>query len=275
MPVAEDLPFVPMLMPPDTPALSGNRWFWVRRDEVAISDEAPGDGWPQHFLGMLGTVACWGVDVPDDADGPADAPLLELRRLWAEVPLTEWTAAGRAVQLVAWGRTHRYCGRCGQETEAVPGDRSMRCTGCGLLAYPRLAPAVIALVHRTTPDGEEEALLARGAQFALPMFSCLAGFVEPGETLEAAVQREVLEEVGVRVDDVRYQGSQPWPFPHSLMIGFFARWVEGELVPDPTEIAEAGWFRRDALPPIPPSISIARRLIDQWLAGGDGRRTPG
>jgi len=107
------------------------------------------------------------------------------------------------------------------------------------------------------------------------MFSCLAGFVEPGETLEAAVQREVLEEVGVRVDDVRYQGSQPWPFPHSLMIGFFARWVEGELVPDPTEIAEAGWFRRDALPPIPPSISIARRLIDQWLAGGNGRRTPG
>jgi len=182
--------------------------------------------------------------------------------------VTEWTAAGRAVQLVAWGRTHRYCGRCGQETEAVAGDRSMRCTGCGLLAYPRLAPAVIALVHRTAPDGEEEALLARGVQFALPMFSCLAGFVEPGETLEGAVQREVLEEVGVRVDDVRYQGSQPWPFPHSLMIGFFARWVEGELVPDPTEIAEAGWFRRDALPSIPPSISIARRLIDTWVAGG-------
>ena len=144
----------------------------------------------------------------------------------------------------------------------------MRCPGCGLLSYPRLAPAVIALVHRTTSDGHDEALLARGVQFALPMFSCLAGFVEPGETLEGAVQREVLEEVGVRVDDVRYQGSQPWPFPHSLMIGFFARWVEGELVPDPTEIAEAGWFRRDALPSIPPSISIARRLIDTWVAGG-------
>ena len=136
MPVAEGLPFVPMLLPPDTPAISGTRWFWVRRDEVAISDQAPADGWPQHFIGMLGTVACWGVDVPDDADGPADAPLLELRRLWAEVPLTEWTAAGRAVQLVAWGRTHRYCGRCGHETEAVPGDRSMRCTGCSGLSPP-------------------------------------------------------------------------------------------------------------------------------------------
>ena len=108
--------------------------------------------------------------------------------------------------------------------------------------------------------------LARGVQFALPMFSCLAGFVEPGETLEEAVQREIREEVGVVVDDVRYQGSQPWPFPHSLMIGFFARWVEGDIVIDPAEILEAAWFRRDALPAIPPAISIARRLIDQWVA---------
>ena len=160
---------------------------------------------------MLGTVACWGVDVPDDADGPADAPLLDLRRLWAEVPLPEWTVAGRAVQLVAWGRTHRYCGRCGQETQTVPGDRSMRCTGCGLLAYPRLAPAVITLVHRTAPDGEEEALLARGVQFALPMYSCLAGFVEPGETLEGAVAARGQEEVGVRVDNVRYRAASRGP----------------------------------------------------------------
>jgi NAD+ diphosphatase len=275
MSAVEGPPFVPMLLPPDTPAVSGTRWFWVRGDQVAISEHCPVDGWPRHFLGLLGTVACWGVDVPDHAPEPTDAPLFDLRRLWSEVPLDEWTVAGRAVQLVAWGRTHRFCGRCGEPTAPVAGDRSMRCHSCGLLAYPRLAPAVIALVHRTAPDGMEEALLARGVQFALPMFSCLAGFVEPGETLEAGVQREVFEEVGVTVDDVRYQGSQPWPFPHSLMIGFFARWLDGEIAIDPNEIAEAAWFRRDELPPLPPPISIARRLIDRWTAGGDGRRSPG
>jgi NAD+ diphosphatase len=276
-----------MLLPPDSPAVSGTRWFWVRDGQVAVTDLAPGDGWPVHFLGMLGTVACWAVEVPDGHAGPSDGAFADLRRLWGEVGLVEWTVAGRAVQLVAWAATHRFCGRCGQPTTPEPGDRAMRCAGCGLLAYPRLAPAVIALVHRHTEERGDEVLLARGVQFALPMFSCLAGFVEPGETLEAAVAREVFEEVGVRVDDVTYQGSQPWPFPHSLMIGFFARWVEGDLVIDRNEIAEAGWFTRDGLPPIPPPISIARKLIDRWLAAGpavgpaaapalgDDRRSPG
>ncbi|HEY8092402.1 MAG TPA: NAD(+) diphosphatase [Acidimicrobiales bacterium] len=266
---ATDRPFIPMVQPPDSPVVSASRWFWVQGDQVGISEMTPPeDGWAVHFLGMLGTVACWAVDVPSDAPAPAHTALTDLRRLWSAIPVEDWTLAGRAVQLVAWGRTHRFCGRCGQPTEPAPGDRAMRCGGCGLLAYPRLAPAVIALVHRRTDAGDDEALLARGVQFALPMFSCLAGFVEPGETLEEAVQREIREEVGVVVDDVRYQGSQPWPFPHSLMIGFFARWVEGDIVIDPTEIVEAAWFRRDALPPVPPAISIARRLIDQWVAEG-------
>jgi len=267
--------FVPMLLPPDSPAVSGTRWFWVQEGQVAITELTPEDGWPVHFLGMLGMEACWAVEVPDGHPGPSDAGFTDLRRLWSEVELVIWTVAGRAVQLVAWASTHRYCGRCGASTDPEPGDRAMRCSGCGLLAYPRLAPAVIALVHRHTEERGDEALLARGVQFAMPMFSCLAGFVEPGETLEAAVAREVFEEVGVRVEDVTYQGSQPWPFPHSLMIGFFARWVDGEIAIDPTEIAEAGWFTRDDLPPIPPPISIARKLIDRWLAAGDDRRTPG
>jgi NAD+ diphosphatase len=270
--------FVPMLLPPDSPVVSGTRWFWVQDGQVAISELGPEDGWPAHFLGMLGTEACWAVEVPAGHRGPAGGELVDLRRLWGEVELVEWTAAGRAVQLVAWAATHRFCGRCGQPTAPEPGDRAMRCGGCGLLAYPRLAPAVIALVHRHTEGRGDEALLARGVQFALPMFSCLAGFVEPGETLEAAVAREVFEEVGVRVEDVTYQGSQPWPFPHSLMIGFFARWVEGDIVIAPEELAEAGWFTRDELPPIPPPISIARKLIDRWLAqtaAGDDRRSPG
>ena len=140
----------------------------------------------------------------------------------------------------------------------------MRCSECALLAFPRLAPAMITLVTRGEGD-DQEALLARGVQWTTPMFSCLAGFVEPGESLESAVVREVLEEVGITVCNPRYFGSQPWPFPHSLMIGFQAEYEAGEIVCDPSEIAEAGWFRRDEIPMVPPPISIARKLIDTWL----------
>lgn len=142
----------------------------------------------------------------------------------------------------------------------------MRCAACGLMAFPRLAPAIITLVTRGEGD-EEEALLARGVQWKQPMYSCLAGFVEPGETLEEAVVRETMEEVGVSVGNVRYVRSQPWPFPHSLMLGFRADWLHGDIVCDPVEIADAQWFRRDEIPMIPPGISIARRLIDLWLQG--------
>ncbi len=144
----------------------------------------------------------------------------------------------------------------------------MQCPACGLLAYPRLAPAMITLVTRGEPGADQEALLGRGVQFRAPMYSCLAGFVEPGESLEQAVIREVFEEVGVQVGAVTYRGSQPWPFPHSLMIGFRAQWQSGEIQCDPTEIVDAQWYRRDALPNIPPRISIARKLIDEWIAEG-------
>lgn len=120
---------------------------------------------------------------------------------------------------------------------------------------------MIALVER-----DDEVLLARGVSFPIPMYSCLAGFVEPGETLEEAVGREIREEVGVEVADIHYQASQPWPFPHSLMLGFRARWVAGDIEIDPSEIADAGWFRADSLPMVPPPISIARQLIDAWVA---------
>jgi NAD+ diphosphatase len=130
-----------------------------------------------------------------------------------------------------------------------------------LLAFPRLAPAVITLIER---DGD--ALLARNAAFPMAMYSCVAGFVEPGETLEDAVHREVREEVGVELRDVRYTASQPWPFPHSLMIGFEATWASGEIEVDGVEIADANWYRPDDLPMIPPPLSIARTLIDRWIA---------
>ena len=180
--------------------------------------------------------------------------------LWGSVDEPTWMLAGRAVQLVEWRRTHQYCGRCGVATADAPGERARVCPSCNLLAYPRLAPAVIMLVERD--DGR--ALLARNAMFPPGIFSCLSGFVEPGETLEHAVCREVLEEVGLEVGDVDYRGSQPWPFPHQLMIGFGARYRSGEITLDEREIAEAAWFTPEEAPVFPTNMSIAGRLIDGW-----------
>jgi NAD+ diphosphatase len=139
---------------------------------------------------------------------------------------------------------------------------------CGFSAYPRLSPAVITLVER---DGR--ALLARNALRNLPFFSVLAGFVEVGETLEETVHREIREEAGIEITDVRYFGSQPWPFTGSLMIGFTARWKAGEIQADTSEILDAGWFAADALPPLPPPLSIARALIDDFVRRAGQRAT--
>jgi NAD+ diphosphatase len=252
--------FVPSLLPPGDVALG--RWFHVVQTRVHETREAPEPGWTTHFLGTLDGVACWGVDVPADAD-PSDGAAIDLHSYFGRASEEEWLVAGRAVQLVEWARTHRFCGRCATPTVASSGERAMRCPSCGLLAYPRLAPAMITLVTRG-----DQALLARGVQWNVPMYSCVAGFVEPGESLEGAVVREVREEVGIDVTNVRYQGSQPWPFPHSLMLGFRADHAGGEIVCDPTEIADADWYRREELPMIPPGISIARKLIDAWVAEG-------
>ncbi len=255
--------FTPALDLPDDWA--GALTVVVRGGEVLLLDEHPDDVAPgagRHVLGLLDGAACWAVDL--DGDGEPDLVLdgfVPLMGLYGRVDDVRWTLAGRAVQLVEWARTHRFCGRCGTPTEMAPGERALRCPSCGLLAFPRLAPAVITLIERD--DGA--ALLARGKAFPVPMYSCIAGFVEPGETMEEAVHREVGEEVGVSVTDVRYVASQPWPFPHSLMIGFEARWERGDIVIDETEIVDAQWFAPDALPMIPPGMSIARMLIDRWL----------
>jgi NAD+ diphosphatase len=253
------MPFVPLLEPADDHDEAGRLVFVVGAERVAIVDEHDllDDASAPHpvFLGMLDGRPCWAVD----AEPLGGTPLMGL---WGKVDELVWTIAGRAVQLVEWDRTHRYCGRCGTATELANGERAKRCPACGLLAFPRLAPAIITLVERD--DGR--ALLARGRAFPIPMYSCLAGFVEPGETLEQAVHREVGEEVGVAVSDVRYWGSQPWPFPHSLMVGFNARWAGGDIVLDEREIADAQWYAADDLPSIPPGLSIARRLIDDWVA---------
>ena len=242
-----------------------HRYVHVIGSSVFVDDRPADEAWSLHFVGVVGGAGWWAVDVPADVEDPSYGAALDLRRMYGMVPEAEWLAAGRAVQTAEWARTHRFCGRCGNPTEPSPGERGMRCPDCSLVCYPRVAPAMITLITRGEPGPDQEALLARGVRFPRPMYSCLAGFVEPGEDLEGAVIREVKEEVGVDVDDVRYVGSQPWPFPHSLMVGFRVNYVGGEIVLEEGEIMDANWYRKDALPMIPPGISIAGKIIQAWL----------
>ncbi len=213
-----------------------------------------------QYLGLVDTEPSAAAELPADFEPPEGHEFRPLRSLFPALTELDWGVAGRAAQIVAWDRDHQYCGRCGTATVRSVGERSRRCPACGLLAFPRLSPAVIVVVTRG-----EEILLGRSRHFVTDMYSCLAGFVDPGETLKEAVSREILEEVSVSVTDIRYHSSQPWPFPHSLMIGFTARHESGEIVIDDDEIEDAGWFTRDALPMLPPSLSIARKLIDDWI----------
>lgn len=270
MPFTAPAEYVGAVQPPTAP-VSSALWFVFRESDVLVS----AGGAPQlpvilhpealgfavaHvlYLGRLGPEHCYACDV--GASVPA-APGWEwrgLRSLFTRLPDAQFAVAGRALQLVDWDRTHGYCGRCGTPTALRASERARECPACGLVVYPRIAPAIMALVRRA-PD---QILLARSPRFPPGMHSALAGFVEPGETLEQCLQREVLEEVGLEVENVRYFASQPWPFPHSLMIAFTADWKSGEIRVDPLEIESAQWFNVRSLPPLPQPISISRRLID-------------
>ncbi len=214
-----------------------------------------------HFLGTLDDVACIALALPDDAPEPAGLRYVGLRTLFLRVPDAMLALAGRAFQVVEWDRTHRFCGRCGTPTRAKADERAKECPKCGYVAYPRVSPAMMALVTRG-----REILLARSHRFVNGVYSALAGFVEPGETIEDCVRREVREEVGVEVDGITYFASQSWAFPHSLMIAYTAEYAGGDLRLEDAEIADARWFKLDALPPLPPNVSIARRLIDATVA---------
>lgn len=248
-------------------------WFVFRETEllVATTRDAPSvlravhpshvalDPVRTHYLGTLGEHHCFSCELSKESEPPAGWEFRGLRALYGALDESHFALAGRALQVVDWDRTHMFCGRCGTPTQSRSEERSRECPACRLVVYPRLAPALMALIRK--PD-TREILLGRSPRFAPGVYSALAGFAEPGETLEQCLHREVLEEIGVRVKNLRYFASQPWPFPHSLMIAFIADYESGEIFPDPTEIEAAQWFHIDALPRLPMPISIARRLID-------------
>ena len=179
----------------------------------------------------------------------------------------------RSAQLNSWFRNHRFCSRCGTPVSGHLSDFAAHCDACGYHQYPRISPCIIVLVVRQGPQGEQ-CLLAHAAHFDTDRYSTLAGFIEAGETVEHAVAREVREEVGIEIKNIRYWKSQPWPFPHSLMLGFFADYDSGQLVPDGKEILKAQWFDPDKLPQIPPKLSISRELIDGFIAGVHKQLSP-
>jgi NAD+ diphosphatase len=227
-------------------------------------DVCAGMGLPTALVQPLGMFAdryCRSVAVSADTLPPGGFEFVRLRSLLITEPTGILSLAGRAFQIAEWARTHRFCGVCATPTQAVPGERCFKCPACGALAYPRISPAMMVLVTRG-----EEALLARHAASASHVFTALAGFVETGESIEETVHREVEEEVGLKVHKLRYFNSQPWPFPHSLMIAFTAEYLSGEIRIDETEIAEARWFGRDEpLPDVPATFSIAGHLIRSYF----------
>jgi len=177
------------------------------------------------------------------------------------MPEAAWHKAARGLAYVNWKASTRFCGRCGHQNGDKADELARHCPACGALSFPRISPAVLAAIRR-----DDKLLLARNSNHKTGIWSILAGFVEPGETLEACVQREVLEEVAIGVNNIRYLGSQPWPFPDQLMVGMTAEWAGGELQPDGVEIAEAGWFGPDDHPPLPMHGSLSRRLIEMTFA---------
>lgn len=223
-----------------------------------------------HFLGQwaapAGRRACYAGELGEQVEAPPGMALVGLRSLFGQAGEAIFHIAGRAVQIVDWDRTHQFCSRCGTPTQDQSHERARICPACGLTSYPRLSPAIIVRVQRTGPGGQPEILLARNRRYPGGMYSVLAGFVEPGETLEECVAREIWEEVGITVDNITYMGSQPWPFPHSLMIAFTADHAHGDITVDKIELEEAAWFAAEALPKTPPPPSIANRLIAEWAA---------
>lgn len=215
-------------------------------------------------LGTLDGAPC-AAAVLDDGELPPGFALRSIRRLLGALVGDRLAVAAFASQIAHFRATNRRCGACGGPIAPTEKDFSLRCDACDRDVYPHVAPCVIVLVHDDT-----RILLTRQPRFPPDMFGLVAGYLEPGESLEQCAEREILEEVGVRITELEYVASQPWPFPSQLMVGMTARYTGGELVVDTSELEEAAWFDISALPGIPPPFSIARHLIDRFVAGRRG-----
>ncbi len=275
-----DIPFRTAWSAPESDSFrtDGNLLVCRPGGEVLISSDAPilpetpyytGDNlgnWERLIIGYQDEHPVYLVAAPPDAPAPEAYEWRSPRTLLAGLTPAAVEALSRAAMLVTWDYDHRWCGRCGGEMVRDTAETARVCRDCGHRSYPRVSPAMIVLIEASDDAGfsEPRILLAHNRRFPEGVYSCLAGYVDAGETLEATVHREVMEEVGLEVSPPEYVRSQAWPLPHSLMLGFRTT-GKGLPKPDGEEITDARWFPADELPHIPRHGTIARTLIDDWL----------
>ncbi len=220
-----------------------------------------------QYLGTLDGQPCYTAEVEPGTNPPGGMVFQDLISLYEVLDEDIFLLAGRAIQIINWDKDHQFCGRCGSLTQTSDYEMAKICPECGLMNFPRLSPAVITAIVK-----EDKILLAKHSYGFKDRYSLIAGFVEPGETLEEAVHREIKEEVGIKVKGLKYFGSQPWPFPHSLMVGFTAQYKEGEIKVDGKEILDAKWFTAQEVPPPPSQVSISSELINWFIDNNSGGR---
>ena len=265
--------FKPLLLPPDN--FDGENAVFVYHDmEILVEKNEEGNPVPEYKkiiayfnlsvslvpIGIMNGIYYSALHVDNKSDIPENTKFINVRHLYRTSNEDLFYLAGLGRQIADWDRTFRFCGKCGAGTKNSSHERAKICTACSHVVYPKISPAIICSVTRG-----DEILLARGVKFTSPVYSVLAGFVEPGETLEETVEREIMEETGVTVKNIKYFGNQPWPFSSSMMIAFTAEYESGDIKIDDKEILDAGWFTPDKLPMLPTPYSIARRLIMSFL----------
>ncbi len=214
----------------------------------------------KQYLGTLDGRPCYSAELAADASAPKGMAFQGLRGVLGLLEENLSLLSGRAIQIMNWDQTHQHCGRCGTPTQTKPNERAKVCPQCGLVTFPRISPAIIVAVLKGN-----QILLTRAHRFPPGLYSVIAGFVDPGETLEECLRREIKEEVGIEVENICYFGSQSWPFPNSLMVAFTADYASGKISIDENEVMDAGWFTASSLPAIPDKVSISRRLIDWFV----------
>lgn len=262
--------FISKVIPPKS--INSGLAFIFRNNEILInkiSKESPlpyfskglqASVMRQHYLGIFNDIHCMCFEV-DTIELSENWQFQPLKNAFEHLGETFFAIAGRALHILQWDKDHQFCSRCGIPLIVKADERAKVCPQCQLHFYPKLSPSIIVAIMRG-----REILLARSPRFPPGNYSVLAGFIEPGETAEEAVEREVYEEVGLTVKNIQYFGTQHWPFPDSFMLGYTADYDSGEIAIDKQEIEDARWFDIDHMPPLPSKISIARHLIDNFTA---------